>query len=463
MFNKKTVALFLVLAVAFSLALAGCGGQQATEEDTQQEQQAEQETTEETADKEEDKSEDKVKVTVAAGAVGQEKEMAKKQARMYEEEHPNVDVEILETPDLADNRKGLYLQFLEAQSSKVDVYQVDVIWPAELEEHFIDLNKHISQDVIDKHFDSIVENNTVNGSLVALPWFTDAGLLYYRTDLLEKYGYEKPPETWSELEKMAKKIQEGEREAGKQDFWGFVWQGDSYEGLTCDALEWIKSHGGGTIVSQDKKVTINNENAVEAIDKAAGWVGEISPGGVTGMAEEDARGVWQSGNAAFMRNWPYAYALGNNEDSAIKGKFDVAPLPAGPNGEPAHTLGGWNLAVSKYSENPEVAADVAQFLASPEQQKKRAIEITMNPTMPSLYEDEEILEEVPFFGKLYDVFVNAVPRPSAPTGADYSKVSKSFYTQVHAVLTGDKSAKEAVQYIEREVKNATGYETGSPQ
>ncbi len=199
----------------------------------------------------------KKEVTIAGGSVGIELELTKKAAKMFEETHPNVDVKVMDTPDSTNDRLGLFLQFLEAESPKVDVYQIDVIWPGDLGEHFLDLYEYGAKDVADKHFQAIIENNTVDGRLVALPWFTDAGLLYYRTDLLKKYGYDGPPETWAELEKMAKKVQAGEREAGNQDFWGYVWQGNAYEGLTCDALEWIKSNGGGTIVSKDKKITIN--------------------------------------------------------------------------------------------------------------------------------------------------------------------------------------------------------------
>jgi len=246
-------------------------------------------------------AQDKTEVTVAAGSVGKELELTQKAAQMYMEKHPDVKVNVLSTPDLANDRLGLYLQFLEAKSSKVDVYQVDVIWPGDLAQHFIDLNKYGAEKVADKHFQEIVQNNTVNGRLVAIPWFTDAGLLYYRTDLLKKYD-RKVPKTWTELQETAKYIMEKERAAGNPDFYGYVWQGNAYEGLTCDALEWVFSNGGGTIVSPDKKITINNKKAIEAIDMAAGWIGDISPTGVTGMGEEDARKMWEAGNALFMRN-----------------------------------------------------------------------------------------------------------------------------------------------------------------
>ena len=390
---------------------------------------------------------DQVEITVATGAVGQELELSREAAQRYMDANPNVTITVLDTPDMVQDRLGLYLQFFESQSSQVDVYQIDVIWPGDLAEHFVDLNQYGAADVVDQHFPAIVENNTVNGELVAIPWFTDAGLLYYRTDLLDEYGLE-PPTTWAELEESAQTIQDGEREKGNQDFWGFVWQGNAYEGLTCNALEWIASNNGGQVIEPDGTITVNNPNAVDMIDMASGWVGTISPPGVIGFAEEDARAMWQAGNAAFMRNWPYAYSLGHEEDSAIQGRFDVSPLPRGPEGEPAATLGGWQLAVSRYSNNPEIAAEVALFLASYEEQKVRAVRGSLNPTIAALYEDEEVLEASPFFGDLYEVFINAVARPSTISAPRYNEVSTLFFNAVHSVLTGSVDALSALEVLE---------------
>lgn len=399
-------------------------------------------------------------ITVAAGAVGQELELTRAAAQRYMEQNPGVTVNVLETPDLSDNRLSVYLQLFEARSPEVDVFQIDVIWPGDLAEHFVDLYEYGAREVADEHFPAIIENNTVDGRLVGIPWFTDAGLLYYRTDLLEKYGYDGPPTTWEELTEMAQTIQDGERAAGNPDFWGYVWQGNSYEGLTCDALEWVASFGGGSIISPEGVITINNPAAIDAVELAASWVGTISPNGVTSFGEEEARNMWQAGNAAFMRNWPYAYSLGNAADSAIAGNFDVSPLPAGPGGSPAATLGGWQLAVSRYSANPEVAADVALFMASYEEQKIRAVEGSLNPTIMALYEDAEVLEAVPFFGSLYDVFINAVARPSTVSAPDYAAVSRAFYTAVHSVLTGTETAADAMAIAEADIQDITGLETG---
>ncbi len=397
-----------------------------------------------------------ITITVATGAVGIELELARLAAQMYMDENPGVTVRVLDTPDMVQDRLGLYLQFFEARSPEVDVYQIDVIWPGDLAEHFVDLYEYGAAEVVDMHFPAIVENNTVDGRLIGLPWFLDAGLLFYRTDLLEKYGLD-VPQTWEELEEYARIIQQGER-ATNPDFWGFVWQGNAYEGLTCDALEWIASNDGGTIISPDGVITIANTSAAEIIEKAAGWVGTISPTGVLGMAEESSRAVWQAGNAAFMRNWGYAYSLGMADDSLIKGKFDVAPLPAGKSGAGAATLGGWQLAVSRYSRNPEVAADVALFLASYEMQKMRAVDASYNPTIMDLYFDEDVLEATPFFGRLYDVFINTVARPSTVTSPNYTEASTLFFQAVHSVLSGRTDAESALEELALDLEDLTGFE-----
>jgi trehalose/maltose transport system substrate-binding protein len=172
--------------------------------------------------------------------------------------------------------------------------------------------------------------------------------------------------------------------------------------------------------------------------------------------------MWQAGNAAFMRNWPYAYSLGNAEDSVIAGIFDVSPLPAGKSGSGAATLGGWQLAVSKYSNNPDVAADVALFMASADEQKVRAIEGSFNPTVMSLYQDPDVLEATPFFGSLYDVFINAVARPSTVSAPQYNETSTLFFQAVHSVLTGDTDAQTALEELELDLQDLLGFEVGAP-
>ena len=223
--------------------------------------------------------------------------------------------------------------------------------------------------------------------------------------------------------------------------------------MTCNAIEWVYSYGGGTIVEPDKKVTINNPNAIKALDTAKSWVGTISPLGVTTYGEEEARNIWQAGNAAFMRNWPYAYSLGQDPKSPISGKFDVTVLPkGGADGKNAACLGGWQLMVSAYSKAPDAAADLVKYLTTAELQKKHAVDISLLPTLPALYSDPDVLAKNPFFKNLLPVLQNAVARPSTVTGADYNQLSTSFFQNVNKVLTGGATAKDAVVAVEKVAK-----------
>lgn len=385
-------------------------------------------------------------ITISCGSVGQDFEFCKKHTAEWAKKTGH-EVKLFTIPNSTTDILALFRQMFAAKSSDLDVINVDVVWPGIIKDHLVDL-KQYSKGAEKEHFPAIVANNTLDGKLLAMPWFTDAGLLYYRKDLLDKYGV-KAPTTWEELASAAKKIQDGERAAGNKDFQGFVFQAKAYEGLTCDALEWVYSYNGGTIVDDKGNVTINNANAAKALKTAASWVGTIAPQGVLNYAEEEARGVFQNGNAAFMRNWPYAWSLGNGKDSKIAGKIGVSALPkGGADGKNAATLGGWQLAVSKYSKNPEAAASLVMYMTSPEVQKERAIKGSYNPTIPALYKDKDVLAATPFFGDLYNVFTSAVPRPATVTGLKYNEVSAAFWNATHDVLSGKSSAEDSLKRLE---------------
>ena len=391
-------------------------------------------------------------VSYVIGSVGNAVQVLEEMVKPWEEQTGHT-VKIVTMPASTSDQFAQYRLWLAAGTTDIDLYQTDVIWAPQLADHFVDMTE-AAKDVLPEHFPSIIESQTVDGRLVAMPLYTDAPALFYRKDLLEKYGKEVPT-TWEELAATAQEIQDGERAAGASDLWGYVWQGNAYEGLTCDALEWVKSFGGGQIVEADGTISINNENAAKAIDTAASWVGTISPPGVLSYQEEEARGVWQTGNSVFMRNWPYAYALSAGEDSAVKDKFDVAPLPSGGEGSAA-TLGGWNVAVSKYSDNQEAAISLALFLSSADGQKFRALESGHLPSIAALYEDAEIAEKVPLIPRWKEVFESAVPRPSAPTKGKYNEVSAKFWSAVHETLSGNGTAAENLELLELDLEDVKG-------
>jgi trehalose/maltose transport system substrate-binding protein len=383
-----------------------------------------------------------VEIAISCGSVGKEQESCKEGAAAWEKKTGNK-VKVVTGPASSNEQLALAQQLLAAGSTDIDVFNIDIVWPGILGTFFIDL-KEYSNGAEKEHFEAIVANNTIDGKLVAMPWFTDAGILYYRKDLLEKHK-EKVPTTWEELTATAKKIQAAERKTNK-DMWGYVFQGKAYEGLTCNALEWVVSNGGGTIIDAEGKVTIDNPEAAAAIDLAASWVGAISPPGVLNYQEEESRAIFQSGNAVFMRNWPYAYKLAQEEKSPVKDKVGITVLPkgSGPNARSAAALGGWNLAVSKFSKHPKEAADLALFLTSPDEQKRRAISGGFQPTVASVYQDKDVLAANPMFTDLVDTFKSAVPRPTTVTKGKYNRVSTEFWNAVHAVLSKQAKAKASL-------------------
>ncbi|MBB2838696.1 ABC transporter substrate-binding protein [Rhizobium sophoriradicis] len=393
-------------------------------------------------------------ISFAANTTGKNVEFLNKQLAIFEKETGNQ-VKLVTMPSSSSEQFSQYRLWLAAGNKDIDVYQTDVIWAPQLADQFIDL-KEATKDVAGQFFPSIIASQTVNGRLVALPLFTDAPALFYRKDLLEKYG-KQPPKTWDEMAATAKEVQDKERQAGQKDIWGYVFQGNSYEGLTCNALEWVKSSGGGQIVEPDGTISINNEKAAAALDRAKSWIGTISPPGVLAYQEEESRGVWQTGNAVFMRNWPYAYSLGNGADSAVKGKFDVMTLPVAAAGDkPSSTLGGWNLAVSKYSEKQDAAIALVKFMASKEVQKARAVELSNLPTLTDLYDDKDVAAAQPFMPNWKPIFQDAVPRPSATAKVKYNEVSSKFWTAAHNTLSGSGSAAENLELLEADLTTLKG-------
>ena len=361
-------------------------------------------------------------------------------------------VTIVPMPSSTTDQFGQYKLWLAAGNSDIDVYQTDVIWAPQLADQFVDLTA-AAKDVAASHFPSIIESQTVNGKLVAMPYFTDAPALYFRKDLLAKYKLE-APKTWDEMAASAKIVMDGEKNA---DLQGFVFQGNAYEGLTCDALEWVKSNGGGQIVEADGSISINNPKAAAALDRAKSWIGTIAPQGALAYQEEESRGVWQLGNSVFMRNWPYAFALGNGADSKVKDLFDVVPLPSGgEGGGSAATLGGWNLAVSKYSKNADAATKLVMFLTSAETQKANALEQSHLPTIEAVYDDADVAAKQPVIVKWKAIFQNAVPRPSAPTKAKYNEVSSLFWSAVHDTLSGSGTSADNLAILEAKLTELKG-------
>jgi trehalose/maltose transport system substrate-binding protein len=363
-----------------------------------------------------------------------------------------IRVEFLPGPETTTEQLATYRKLLEAGAKVPDVYGIDVIWPGILADNLLDLRAYIPDQEIQAHFPELIAANTVNGRLVALPANLNEGMLFYRVDLLRKYGYRAPPKTWEELEVMARRIQSGERESGNKDFWGFVWEGAPSEALTCNALEWQVSEGGGTILDETGKVTVNNPRTTRAWERAARWVGSISPPGVVLFKEWDAGNMWQAGKAAFLRSWASEYIADRGPTCPIRDRFDIAPLPSGAAGTAA-TLGGAGFGISRYSLHPREAAMLVRFLSGREEQVTRCRNTTDAPTLSQLYTEPDLLATNPQFPHVLEVFrKGVVSRPTKSAGKLYPDVSRAYWKTVHAVLTRKESAPQAASELQEELE-----------
>ena len=398
--------------------------------------------------------EEPVTITLASG-MGGTRDAILELVQQFDEAHPDINVEVVFLPEHTDEQHDFYVEEMEVESDNIDVVTIDIIWPPEFgaQGWTVPLDEYVEEAGIDMNdfLPGTVDGNTWEGDLVSLPWFIDAGFLYYRKDLLEAYGFE-PPETWAELQEIARTIVAGEQ-ATSPELVGFVYQADEYEGLVCNYLEYVWGNGA-EVLEQDAegetKIVLDTPEAVEALEIFASMQ-EIAPAGIHTFAEDDALNYFRSGNAVFMRNWPYAWAKSNEDDSPIKGKVGMAPLPHGPQGTVGvSTLGGWQVGINAYSQHPDVAFELVSFLTAPEQESYMALEEGQLPTRKSIYRDPEVLKINPYMEEFYNVFTNARPRPVHPA---YAKgISPIIQEEAYSVLLGEKDAAAATAAMARRIQ-----------
>lgn len=380
-----------------------------------------------------------------------------------------IHVRLLPPPEGALNELALWREFLQKGSPAPDVYGIDVIWAQMLSDYFVDLKPYLGAE-LSATDPVLIRSYSAGDKLVAMPYLTNVGVLLYRADLLQKYGYKAPPKTWDELEKMAARIQAGERANGKKDFWGYVWQGAAGEALTCNALEWQFAEGGGRIVEQDGTISVNNPNAIRAWQGAARWVGTISPPGVVAYREWDSANVWGSGNAAFHRIWEskarLAHLAATRDGDTVVGlgmgdKVGVTSLPSGSAGR-AGTLGGSGLAISRFSAHPHEALEFVHYLLRMEVQNRQIRVERAASRQPQFYQLPAILEPDSLVADPSRRWDGIVFRPSVVASGKYEEVTKAYIEAVHSVLTRDRNAAEAAASLEKELIQITGFKKGPP-
>jgi trehalose/maltose transport system substrate-binding protein len=390
----------------------------------------------------------------------QRKHLSEKALRQFESE-TGTRVKHLPAPEASQGQLRLIRELLGEEDTP-DVFGIDVVWSGLLDDALLDLNPFFSSELSAAAPD-LLSPFTVKGRVLAIPYHPHVGVLYYRTDLLTKYGYHIPPQTWSELEKMAFHIQEGERAAGDKNFWGFVWPGAADEGLTCLALEWQASEGGGRIIEANRTISVNNENAVRAWQRAAHWIGWISPPSVTAYEELDTVNYFEElGKAAFRLGWTSDYFLTNPSKSMIYGRMGVTSVPSGKIG--VGTLGGFGLGISGRSKHRREAIALVKFLLQNEGELEAASASAELPAGVAFYRLPTILKAFSrSMTSSHPLGDGIVSRPSMVAGRNYDDVSHAYAGAVHSVLTGEKSAPEAAAQLETELEHITGFPKGPPE
>jgi trehalose/maltose transport system substrate-binding protein len=348
-----------------------------------------------------------------------------------------IGVKHLPTPETALDQLDLVRKLLRQGSSSPDVDGVDVIWPGVLSEELMDLKPYLATDLSSINAD-IVASYTVKGKLVAVPYHSDIGVLFYRKDLLRRYGYRAPPRTWGELEQMAARIQQGERARGQKEFWGFIWPGAAGEGLTCNALEWQISEGGGRVIEADGTISVNNPDAIRSWQRAAHWIGRISPRSVTSLQEWDAiNDFYNVGTSAFLRGWARTYLLRVRDTPSIREKIGMTSVPAGKNAQAA-TLGGFGLGISRSSRHPTEALQLVQFLLHKEIKLEEARSDHGSGNSPESYAPTAILSTKPnAAGHEEQPVSGVVARPSTVAGEKYECFA-SLYSGSALCFAGSK-------------------------
>lgn len=374
-------------------------------------------------------------ITFSGSALGREGELVRRQLDRYNETHPSARVVLRATPDAAEQRHQLYVQWLNARARDPDILQLDIIWTPEFAAAGWIAPLDRFEPPADQFFASAVAADRWNGALFALPWFVDVGMLYRRTDLVPD-----PPRDLEELSRLAARAK---REQGVQ--FGLVWQGARYEGLVTVFVEFLGAFGGA-ILDDRGGVVIDSAAAERALTymRDAIYTDGIVPPAVLTWQEEQTRFAFQNGQAAFMRNWPYAYALlQDGSQSSVAGRFTVSAMPAGPGGAPTAALGGSALAINAYSDRQEAAYQVIDYLLQPEQMIERARVVGQYPTRPALYETPALADAltIPPADAL-KVIERAVARPVTPI---YSQLSEILQISLHRALTGQQEPGAALR------------------
>jgi multiple sugar transport system substrate-binding protein len=356
--------------------------------------------------------------------------------KRFNDQNNGVTVKMLEFSTSADEQRAQFVQRQEAKSGECDVFYSDVVWTAEFasQKWIFDMTPYVDSrkaDLIPATLDTVTFDKKIWG----MPQQTDAAFLYYRTDQVDQ-----PPATWQAVYD----------EAGAKD--GIVYQGAPYEGLTCDFLE-LSYAAGGEVLSEDgTKAVIDSPENVKALQfMVDGIKSGAATRGVTTYMEEESRRYFESGKATFMRNWPYAYSLGQKKGTKVSGKFDVMPFPEFEGGGKAAILGGHNMVISVYSDNPGASLKWVDFITGEEEETIMFRDYSLAPTVAAVYDDPQVQKKYAFASDLKDAVAQARARPVSPV---YPQISQAIYKNVNEALAGRTSPEDALKTAQTQMQQA---------
>ncbi|MGF1495490.1 MAG: ABC transporter substrate-binding protein [Elainellaceae cyanobacterium] len=362
----------------------------------------------------------------------------------FNAENPDISLEVVEAPNNTNLVEDLYTSAFLLGDSPYDLIYMDIVWVPKFAAAgwLLPLGDRVSQEELDNFMDQDVDGGRYSGELYRMPFRSDAGMLYYRTDLLEQGGFE-PPNTFQELVEISQALQ-GTADAD----WGYLWQGRQYEGLSAMFVEILEGYGGYWVNPETLEVGLDTPASVSAVEFLRSTIElGISPPGVVTYAEEEARRLFQSGEAVFMRNWPYVYSLA--QESGISGQFAIKPMVHRPNEDSGACQGGWGFGISNTTPYPDEAWRVIEYFNRPEVQKKYVLETGYVPSRRSLFTDPEIVEAYSFMPDLLNIIEQAVLRP--PIG-QYAQTSDILQRYLSAALTGEMDAESAMNAAARETR-----------
>ena len=368
-----------------------------------------------------------------------------KQIDDWNAQHPNEKVRLIELPEDADGQRQQMVQNAQAKSDAYTVLALDVVWTAEFAANRWITRLPENQFNLGSLLPPTVKTAQYRNRLYAVPFKTNAGLLFYRTDLLKQAGLDEPPKTWSEMTSACDKV----KDEGVACYGG---QFEKYEGLTVNFSEAVHS-AGGVVVNDQGAPNVNTPQAKQGLDfLAQGFKSGRIPKSAITFKEEEARREFEKGGLFFLRQWPYQWALSNKKgDSKVVGKFDVAPLP-GANGPGAPTLGGYNLAISSFGKNKATALDFIKFLTDEQRQRQNLLATSEAPTLASLYDDAELQKKYPYLPVLKQSLLNARPRPVV---VRYGDVTKAIQENAYAALSGTKTTDQALADMQAKLTELT--------